>query len=287
MIDSKVTRLMISISAPNQVCSRFGLKRMRMARLTGGTPLPRYRCTNSPTSSSTICWRSPATAGEGLVMRVRRREHVSWIAGDLPASAFTLGGCAEVPAQRYIRARVHAEDRQAPRSMADARIAEDRRPKRCARTAPNGPHRCARTITQNRASLGQRFRTWLGAPRSDQGCRGSRHQRRLHRRQQYVGSDRGDLCGRWSSRGSITGWRAIVRRCRQSKQECSPSKCRAPRSSHAGHRARSRYPAFSKFCWPLSTSWKPASPKPGWHWIAPISSFSRRWGASPRAGEAG
>ena len=41
MIESIVTLLMISINAPNQDCSRLGLKRARSARSTGGAALPR------------------------------------------------------------------------------------------------------------------------------------------------------------------------------------------------------------------------------------------------------
>ena len=41
MMDSMVTLLMISISAPNQAWVRLGLKRMRTARPTGGSALAR------------------------------------------------------------------------------------------------------------------------------------------------------------------------------------------------------------------------------------------------------
>ena len=41
MIDSMVTLLMISISAPNQDCSRLGLNRARRASSTGETAPPR------------------------------------------------------------------------------------------------------------------------------------------------------------------------------------------------------------------------------------------------------
>ncbi|MCY1365400.1 hypothetical protein D9M69_522440 [compost metagenome] len=56
MMDSIVTLLMISISAPNQACVRLGLKRMRTARSTGSSVGARYRLANSLISSVMICW---------------------------------------------------------------------------------------------------------------------------------------------------------------------------------------------------------------------------------------
>mmetsp|Transcript_91075 Transcript_91075/g.253590 ORF Transcript_91075/g.253590 Transcript_91075/m.253590 type:complete len:200 (+) Transcript_91075:580-1179(+) len=55
MMESMVTLLMISISEPNQGCSRLGLKRMRTARSTGGVAPPLCRSTKRLTSAAMIC----------------------------------------------------------------------------------------------------------------------------------------------------------------------------------------------------------------------------------------